>query len=498
LLSIKPAVFSTIENLLIAFILLVVLLNLAYLPPVSLAEGLGYDGIWYHSPSVNLFRKIDNYHLFRVFPSALVFGLRRAFSFDDSIQTTVFLFRWLNFGFLIGTLIFFKLLSARLKLSGPVSILLLVFIFYNFNVFKELAFNPVMTDNCTLFLSIGILYFYLGKQFIPLFGFLLVSIFTMPIVALFYPIFFLLNEMDDSNKQDEATSKLIESYFWIIPISVAIGFAAASSVIVYYFNRITVYTFPDQIDFRFFPFILLINAAFIFYFILKFKPFFIQLFFKVRNIRIWIFSKWTMTIIGFFVFQFIVSKINNNHLLGYSGLLVGYPIILNLKPLIGLVDNLNFFGPVIFIFLIYFFWNREKMEIRLADWFLMFFFFLIIIKPEARHTLFLLPLVSVLLCRFLNGFQISNRFLFVVVLVGMFFSKFWYPTHLALFPPAHIIFSKVTDPEIFQQFPIQHYFMFQGPMMSTTSYLIILLVEVFFLRFLFKEFNRLKINSKAI
>ena len=495
MLAKKSNVFSIIENILIAFILLVVLISLAYLPPISLAEGLGYDGVWYHSPAVNLFSKIDNYHLFRIFPSALVFCLRKAFGFDNSIQSTVFLFRWLNFGFLIGTLVFFKLIVAKLKFTGPISILLLVFIFFNFNVCKEIVFNPVMTDNCTFFLSIGILYFYLGGHFIPLFCFLIVSIFTMPIVALFYPTFFLFYEMDSSDKQKIGWIKAIENFFWIFPLFLAIGFMVISSVIVYYFKRITVYTFPAEIDLRFFPFILVINAAFIFYFILKFKLFFVQLLFKIQNIRSWIYSKWIISIVGLFIFQFIVSKINNYHLLGYSGLLVGYPIILNLKPLIGLIDNLNFYGPVIFVFLIYFFFQLSSMEIRISDWFLMFFFFLIIIKPEARHTLFLLPLMSVFLCRFLSGFQISTRFLIVVLAIGAIFSKFWYPTHWAIFPPAYLIFSDATDPKIFQQFPIQHYFMFQGPMMSTISYLIILCLELLCFWFIFKEFNKLKINS---
>ena len=400
------------------------------------------------------------------------------------------MFQWLNFSFLLGSLAFAKAIIETRHLERPLSFLFLVFVFLNFNVGKELAFNPVMTDNATLFLSLGIVFFHGSRRFVWLGIFLLMSMFTMPIVALFYPIYFLLGELKPNINTRAAL--IIDRYFKIVPVAVSACFIAISAAIVYYLKRTTVYTFPDEINVAFFPLVLAVNTVFIYVFVLRFKPFFLQLFFCLQSVKSWISNRWTWAIVAVFVLQFLVAKINNYHLLGYSGLLVGYPIILNLKPLIGLVDNLNFYGPVVFLFLIYFFRSGSRLEIPVQEWFLLFLFFIIIIKPEARHTLFLIPPIALFLLRFLSGYILSRRFVGSVLACGFLFAKTWYPAHWAIFPPAHLLFTPQTDPAIFQQFPIQHYFMHQGPMISWPAYGALILIEAVCFWWLLYEFRQLK------
>jgi hypothetical protein len=196
-------------------------------------------------------------------------------------------------------------------------------------------------------------------------------------------------------------------------------------------------------------------------------------------------------LISAFFFQFVLGRVNNNQVIGYSAISVGYPIYINLKPLIGIVDNLSYYGPVLFVFLFLFFKNGNFENWGFKGYFLFFFLFLLIIKPEARHTLFLIPLLSITILDFIDDKILNFRFILFVSAAGLFFSKFWYPVHWADFPPTHLLFSPSTEQAIYQQFPVQHYFMFIGPMMGHAEYFVFLALELifgfFFYKFLVKK-----------
>jgi len=217
---------------------------------------------------------------------------------------------------------------------------------------------------------------------------------------------------------------------------------------------------------------------------------FLKLFSFIKN-------KWIFWLFFAFIFQFILGKINNNQVVGYSAISVGYPIYINLKPLIGVVDNVSYFGPVLFVFLFLFFKDRNFENLKFHDYFLFFFIFLLIIKPEARHTLFLIPLLSITILEFLNEKVLNTKFIFFVTFSGLLFSKFWYPVHWAHFPPTHLLFSPLTDQSLYQQFPVQHYFMFIGPMMGHLEYFVFLVFELIFGIVFYKYFINKQLHTVA-
>lgn len=66
--------------ILIFFIILISSINLyqiIFLPHINLAEGLGYDGVWYNNPANEFIPRTDNYHIFRIFPATCVFLIDR-------------------------------------------------------------------------------------------------------------------------------------------------------------------------------------------------------------------------------------------------------------------------------------------------------------------------------------------------------------------------------------------------------------------------------------
>lgn len=472
----EGAVLKNWERILIFSLPVICLLQIVFLPYTQLGSGLGYDGVWYFKPSVNLFSKIDNYHLFRIFPPAMVFITRKALGLDGSIETTVRLFQWLNFTLLLGSLVFFVKIRQLLRLEPAQSLVFFVFVFLNFTFLKESVYNPIMTESTSIFISLGIIFFYHNKQNALLSLFLFLSLFTLPIIALFFFLYRILEKAPDQVESPEV-KHIFDRFYFLVPLMVSLLFGAISAVIVYHLGYTTIYTFPDAIHVPTFPVVLLINGTFIFVMIRKLRPFFEAIFLQIRNLKVFLFQKWTLYFLLFFVIQSVVSKLNDFHLLGYGSLMVGYPIYINLKPLIGIVDNLSFYGPVIFVFLLYFFRNQDQ-DFSLSDGFLQFIVLFIIIKPEARATLFLLPFIAIFLIHRIDFTSWPVKHLIGLSLLGLFFSKCWFPLHWAQFPAGHLLFSPETDQAIYQQFPAQFYFMFQGIMVSYSNFFITVGLEI--------------------
>ena len=70
-----------------------------------------------------------------------------------------------------------------------------------------------------------------------------------------------------------------------------------------------------------------------------------------------------------------------------------------------------------------------------------------------------------------NG-EIKKSFIIFTIVCTTLVSKYFYPLHLAKFPPCHLLFAPETDEAIYQQFPAQHFFMFSGITISHENYLI--------------------------
>ena len=126
--------------ILVLFVLVALGGQILFLPYIELAHGLGYDGSWYHQPSLTLFGKVDNYHLFRIFPSKIAFFIRDLLGLDEKIGTTVRIFQVENLVFVGLTIWLLFKISAFKSYTGLKQMLFFIFCLFNFSVFKEFAF----------------------------------------------------------------------------------------------------------------------------------------------------------------------------------------------------------------------------------------------------------------------------------------------------------------------------------------------------------------------
>jgi hypothetical protein len=462
---------------LVLFVCLVLGGQMLFVPYIELAHGLGYDGCWYHQPSLSFLGKVDNYHLFRILPSKLGFLLRYTLGLDEKIDTTVRIFQFLNLLFVILTIGLLNKISSIKGYTPLKKFLFFLLCLFNFSVLKEFSFNPVMTDAMGFFLSTLILWLSLKKHTYWLILALVAALFCLPIIPVFYLIWFLLQSFD-SEKIEETKLIIFEKFFRFIPMVIGFSFVLISSIIVLYFKRTSVYTFPDEINLVLFPISLLCNFWAFWFVTSRLKLFFfkgLSLIFKPFKILT---NPWFVLLATLLLFQNFASNLNNKFMIGISGIFVAYPINLNLKPFIGIVDNLSFYGPVVFLFLILFIRQSSLKNPPLHQGFLYLIFFLVILKPEARHSLFLIPLISLTVLDSIPSHLITVRFAGITAIIAAIFSKFWYPTHWAHFPPPHLLFSSETNQKIYQEFPVQHYFMFQGLMMAHWPYFLFLLLNL--------------------
>jgi len=455
--------------ILVFFIFFISLVNgfqILEIPYIGLAEGLGYDGSWYLQSTFEFLPKTDNYHIFRILPATLVFILKEIFDFGPSIHESVRMFQFFNLGCILFSCVFTELISRRLNFRRADKFIFYCFLYLNFHVLKDSVYNPVMTDSLVFCLALGLFYTTLENKKI-LFSFLaLLAFFTLPFLSFFFIGERILRQID--NHFLGKTPKLNLSL--ILSILVPALFFIGTCFIVYGMGRYTLLTFPDKISPYLFP-ISIILLCICLYFLINLHK-------NLINDLVLSFGDWRKYLVweSFFllfliVLQFGLSKINNFAPKGFIGnFTLSPPLYMTLKPLIGLFDNIMFFGLPVILFLFFLPKFINLVNHRVSILFITFFLCLFLLKPEARHTILFLPFLVSIVMLFFKRIQFSRMECLAIFFIGIFFSKVWYPVQLSWFPSAYKIFTSEVNHDSFQEFPAQHYFMFQGPMISHVNY----------------------------
>jgi hypothetical protein len=464
-------------------ILLVNLFQIWYLPFINLADGLGYDGSWYLNSTNTFLPPIDDYHLFRVLPATLVYGLKCLFGFGDSTLESVKMFQYFNLGTILLSLVIIELICRFYSLSQNRKWIFYIFIYLNFHVLKDSVFNPVMTDSFAFFLALGLFYFTASNKKIWFIFFILLAFFTMPIMCIVYLSERILRNFKFSNINSVGKINLTR----VLSGTLILGFTSLTSFLVLYLGRTTIVTFPDKINLGLFPLALVGTSVAIFFIFEVHSALFKNIIYVLKQVNK--FFTWEFGLLLILsVVKSILAHFNGMPPNGFRGIFIfGAPIYITLKPLIGIIDNIGYFGVVIIFFFIFLpnFIATHKSFISIYLLTLISCFFML--KPEARHGIMLLPLVGFLVTVSIPEKNLNRSFLILILGFGILFSKVWYPVHLAWFPPGYLIFTSAVNHDIFQEFPAQHYFMFQGPMMSHAAYFFWLAVESIAAIILFKQ-----------
>lgn len=436
-------------------------------PPINLIDGTGYDGFWYLKATKEFLpADTDDYHLFRLLPATLVYWGNSLLGIPPSNLASIRGFQHLNLVLILFALCFAELLCRYYRFSTLRRWLFFSLLFVNFHVFKDSWFNSMMTDSMSFCLAMGLVYFTVSDK---KWGFILcclLSYFTIPLMAMFFLGERIIRRIDTEDQSGESVIHLVR---WLGNLFI-FGLAALTLFIVFYLGNRTVFVYPDDINVYLLPVSILTLSFSLYYIIWRHRDVF-GLFPIALNrfSRIWGWEAYTMIVL--FLIQIVVSSWNGNPPKTFAWYFVlGIPLVLNLKPLIGIFDNLVYLGPVIAFFMV----NTITGRLRLtrSQLFLSFFACLFLIKPEARHTNLFLPFLALLVVAAIPEDRLTVRWVAEVFMVAVLFSKIWYPVHWADFPPGYVIFTKGFDMGYFQTFPAQHYFMFQGPMISHAMYLV--------------------------
>jgi hypothetical protein len=466
--------FAWVYWMVIGLSLAIGALQIFFLPYINLAEGLGYDGVWYYVPANEFLPRTDNYHIFRLLPATLVFFLKKIIFSAHNYHDTVKAFQVFN---LICNAASFWLayrIGRHLNFSGIRMLLLFVFLFFNFHVLKDEIFNPVMTDTTVLFLSLLLLWAYLSRTLGLYLLASLMLLFTFPVGGFILQLVFLTNTAGSISEKRIIPDKWLNYLF----LAGAGLFLFATSLVVFGFGRTTVLTFPDEINIYLFPFSVSL-IAFLIYKILNLHQSLFQhilhVALKPRMLRSW----FLLIFLAELLIYLALPSFNKFPAKGFTGNFTIAPLIyVTFKPFIGIFDNCMFFGPVVMIFL----WKLPEFVRKnagsISALFVSLSFCFFVLKPEARHMIFLLPFLSIAAVKSIPEASCHPKYGFIIALICLLFSKFWYPCHLAEFPPGYEIFTSKVNHAIFQDFPAQHYFMFQGPMISHQNYFIWFLVMI--------------------
>lgn len=448
------------------------LFQIHFLSVIGLGSGTGYDGIWYIYKATNLATEVDDYHFFRILPSYICYFTLDVFGIPKTWDNGITVFQYLNL-FAIQGFIWLSLRLVRyLQLGFKGALIFSLLAFFNFNFTREAYYNPVMTDTLAALFSMGLLIAHLeGRVWLKfIWGILLM--FTFPfglMVNLVYSIFKPFKLVLEKSK-----------FKIVIYVCIFLAYFIPSVFWYFYMGRVTIYTFPDSILPALFPVTLIVNGIAFTYFFSSlwrlFSPESHIIAIKQRAISyLWVFAI-LVYLIGNKTLVFLNNKPHMNEIRVFLG---NYWTYLNLKPLIGLLDAIQFFGPIICLFLVN--WNKivkKSLDYGIKHHFILFAALFLIFLPEARHTLCLLPYLLLLAFMYFDFSQVRNSFVWLLGFAAIIISRYYYPLGLSEFPPNHLLFAKETDHAIYQQFPAQHFFMHSGITISHSVYLVFMIIAL--------------------
>jgi hypothetical protein len=473
------------KNLLLSFqYLLIFIFSLLYLftyfaEIIPVKGGVGYDGIMYKSIAeygLGLLKKREmlGYYVFRCVPF-IFYDILGLISKTDNVLNFFKIFNLVS----IGLAIFYYFnVSKHLQWNNNTSNLGFILLFFTFPILKFVNYYPLLTDHFSFTLSIAGVYYYFKRNHFMNIIVLMLSLFSLPTLTF---LLFLLLIMDKRNKlRFLSINKIFVNWSFKIILILLL-----SIPFIFYFtiadNKIQPVNYSTYLNkdllilssfmlFLFFIFIAWsLNKA-----ITEFnKDFNIQfnLFYIVLSISLFLLMKW--------VFNNFISTPNVG-LYSFEG--IAYRALT--MPLNFLIYHVFYFGlAIIFILLFIKGVFIESLELNIG-WFIVVFVILIFfIENESRK---LTNMIIFLLIPFLQkvnkDIKMNNlKFIFIFIF-SVLISRFY----IQLDNNSNM-WKLMEDPNEFSKFPVQRYFMNQGPWVSYEMYylqayiFVFLFVVVFFL-----------------
>lgn len=388
-------------------------------------DGLSMDGMVFSSLAKDFTASyfFDTYYAHRIFPSAIVGGVFKAFSITHTNQHVFIAFQILNILSLVLTCYYFKKLLLFFKISLKNQLLGFTLLLLNFAFIKYPFYLAVMTDSVALMLSTMLLYFYFKKNLLGLVTCTLISCFTWQLTfyqgLIFIIIPFSTLQFVEFKKTHEYGIKLLSGLI----------FGVFCFYLIYIAKMDTKLEFVARVNRTYVNISILAVATIYYYFSFIFlnkNLFNINVFFKslkLSNIAIAICVLLGTT----FVITYILNPLPNRFYSVSYGLLPSAFTIAMIWPFHSIVSHAAFFGIIIILLL--FFWKDFSKLISRLGWGITIAFALNIysfgIIPETRCLINLLPWIVILLIKSINKYSFSNLFYIAIGVLSIFASKIW-------------------------------------------------------------------------
>ncbi|MCC7150348.1 MAG: hypothetical protein IT216_14095 [Saprospiraceae bacterium] len=157
---------------------------------IDVNEGAGWDGRLYASYTAHLDRSleekaINSYRFQRVLMSVVINKVMKAMDIPFTVPNIVAGFRLFNLLLLMLGLLYYYLISRRLKLSAELEFLGLAALFWCYPVLKMPFFNPIITDAAAFTMGLMVTYHFLCNHRIVNVLLILAGSFIFPTFILF-------------------------------------------------------------------------------------------------------------------------------------------------------------------------------------------------------------------------------------------------------------------------------------------------------------------------
>lgn len=428
---------------------------------VPINEGAYGDGIFFREVAVSFLDQIEDesynvVQIQRLLPFALVNMIFSLFGFDheyDSLMSGMLIFQFLM---LIPGIYWYFSLTKKMRLRSSMTFLGFILLFANFAILKETWYNPFSTDFTALILGIGQVNYFVRHEQQKLFLVSIVGGFVWPTLLLTGLILIFLPS-DPMQLHDGPRPK---SFFPVL----------ASAIFLFILILISAFTgrfaTGETWDIVLHKLSLLAMVAFVFVFMIKnpihWKGSWSLFRKKLKSQKVIRF----LAILFAFVFViFLLSGSNQNF--NTEGLAQAYFGSMLRYPLDFLVGHLMYFGFLIPLSLVFFpRMVKEMAKLGMCFTVVCLIMFVLVLHPESRLLMPLLPFLVFLLLKALRTYRILDKDLYVVGGINILLSAFWWPLNVTGMAEALTSAQR----EVIHAFPAQRYWMHFGEMMSLTVY----------------------------
>lgn len=455
-------------------------------------NGLGFDGVFYTDITKNFFdliktKGINAYYFQRTGMPFLIHSVFKVFQISFTDNHIISAYQFINALFILISVYFYFKISQLIQLSKSIEIIGFSALFYCFPILKFAMYYPILMDVPAFSIAIVMLYYYLKNN--PYMFFLLVFM-----GSFVYPNFIILsvlfifkqpNVMENNEENKQSILKTItHTLSWVVlPLFLCF-------IYIFLFWKNSYELISSEFKINLWNTIYIWGAFILALVYILWLNYFPSRNFILKNIVKSInYKSIILLVIVILLTKFIIMHFSSKEKVTLTVEQYLYYVIYQAvkNPLNFIAAHVFYFGliPLVSIFII----KDLKQEIQnfglgMILFFSAFAFFSV--GSESRQLINYYPFLVLLVLVTLNKkWNVSVTFSVVFIVVSISLSHFWYHINNGL--SNETIF---TDYFKMFEFPLQHYFMFQGPWTSDYMYKIHLAICAILILLLFVVFKK--------